>query len=262
MSDSQPFGKALAGQLKRLMDQQAAIQPMQDKFIADGDAAEVVSKLRDSAHLLSWGWHYELPFAMHAGLLLAGLTSNETLLRLSISETQIADLLYLSSDENAPAVEQTIESMSREQAIFILALASSAALTLKSISIYSASINQLVERVRKNNDDEALFHAVSIDLCVQSAPTIAARICQAQFMGDKQFFRRLRKAYKGPNKGRIQYSRLRIAELMLHECNAKSTASTHDINQLVTEKLQVFDGRSGSKNLLALFRNFRKEATD
>ena len=264
LADSAVFGIATAGQLQQFIEMQSQTEVLRKQFIADGQAKELVESVRGTAdaELLDWGWHYEMPLAKHAAMLLACFVDSEEISKIAQSGSQVADLLHVASDENAPRVEQKIESLTRQQAILAIALAQSALMSFRAIANYSASINQLVERVRNKQSDKALFQAVSIDRCVLSAPTISARICQAQVMDDEPFLAALSKAMNRPHEKRRLHSRLRIAELMLHECNARSTANTGELNRLLSEKLKVFDSRNGPKALLALLQQFRQEATD
>ncbi len=70
-----------------------------------------------------------------------------------------------------------------------------------SIMVYKKSLCALIEEVRDGGEgsDAALMNAVRIDRTVVTCPSVAARISQAEAMGETGFFLRLRSALNGPS---------------------------------------------------------------
>jgi hypothetical protein len=67
------------------------------------------------------------------------------------------------------------------------------------IMLFHCSMGHLVDRVRQG-DDDAFFHAIEVDRTALGCRPLADRLAQAELLGDKHFFIRLRKALKGPSK--------------------------------------------------------------
>lgn len=134
------------------------------------------------------------------------------------------------------------------------------------LEIYGHYLNELVQHVREGKDieDNAFFHAVSIDRTVLSCPTFAARLSRAEFFGDKRFMFRLRKAVKGkPHDALLQHLDLKALLQLFHEMRALSNFGLDDADQLFIHELKVYQttGKDPARSLMRFIQRWTAEKT-
>ena len=128
-----------------------------------------------------------------------------------------------------------------------------------SIMIYKQSVCGLIEDAREHDDDDALFKAIRVDRSVVSCPTGAARISNAEALGQKSFFIRLRSALKGPSRKHWEgYRDLRYSLVVLRELGLESL-NDDQLEHLLVKTLKVYpDTPSARKNLRKQYSESRK----
>ena len=151
---------------------------------------------------LTWANIYELSYNQQIASLLVLLNIHTYFIDAAESHDYLGSVLRISKesgelDQWYEANEATINKK------HLLWMAMVLQRNVLSIMLYHQSLGSLVEDVR-TGIDESFFKAVSIDRTILSCPTFANRLSQAEFLGDKQFFIRLRKALKGPSLKHMQ----------------------------------------------------------
>lgn len=129
-----------------------------------------------------------------------------------------------------------------------------------SIMLFNQSMGALVESVRQG-DDEALYKAVRIDRTVLLASPCADRLSKAELLNDKDFFRHLRSALKGPSqKHMAAIQDLRYSIVALRECGF-DTFSDQDLERLFVRTRLYPNSASALKNLRKHIQDSRKITT-
>ena len=118
-----------------------------------------------------------------------------------------------------------------------------------SIMLFHRPLSALVDEVRRGSD-EAFFKAVRIDRSILSCPTFADRLAYAELVQDKDFFRHLRSALKGPLRKQMEALKdLRYAIAILREIGFDSL-SDGQLEDLFVRKLKLYPPvASARKNL-------------
>jgi len=124
--------------------------------------------------------------------------------------------------------------------------------------LYKRSLCALVAEIREG-DDNALFDAVRVDRSAVSCPTIAARISQAELLGEKRFFLRLRSALKGPSKKHWEgYRDLRYSLAVLREMGFDQLSDA-ELEHLLVDVLKVYPkSYTARKNLRKQYSESKK----
>ena len=136
--------------------------------------------------------------------------------------------------------------------------------TRRCVEIYGHYLNELVQQVRDGKDPEnnAFFHAVSIDRTVLSCPTFAARLSRAEFFSDRKFMLRLRKAVKGkPHDALLQHLDLKALLQLFHEMRALSNFGLDDADQIFIQELKVYQttGKDPARSLMRFIQRWTAE---
>lgn len=133
--------------------------------------------------------------------------------------------------------------------------------TILSIMLFHRSLSGLMVEVREGNDD-ALFNVVRLDRCALGCPTIAKRLWEAEMIGDKKFFLRLRNAIKGPqHKHWESYKDLRYSLYVLRDLGFDQL-SDEQLYRLLVKVLKVYpDVPTARKNLRKQYSESRKIKT-
>ena len=124
--------------------------------------------------------------------------------------------------------------------------------------VYQRSLSALVEEVRQG-DDRALFDAVRVDRSIVACPTIASRISRAELCEDREFFLRLKKAFKGLSRKHWEaYNDLRYVLFVLREFGLDKL-SDEELEKLLVHELKVYRNiPSARRNLRKLYAESRK----
>lgn len=121
-----------------------------------------------------------------------------------------------------------------------------------SIMLYHRPLSALVEEVRGGRDgsDDAYFKAVRVDRSILSCPTFSDRLARAELIDDKDFFRHLRSALKGPlEKHQPAIQDLKYSIALLREMGFDSL-SDFQLEDLFVHKLRLYPKHeSARKNL-------------
>lgn len=141
----------------------------------------------------------------------------------------------------------------------LFALACALQRNILSVMLYKQSICGLIEDARERRDDDALFKAIRVDRSVVSCPTAAARISEAEALGQKSFFVRLRSALKGPSLKHWEgYRDLRYSLFVLRELGF-DRLSDDQLEQLLVHTLKVYPKHANArKNLRKQFSESRR----
>ncbi|MEX1199903.1 MAG: hypothetical protein WEB02_03855 [Methylophaga sp.] len=219
---------------------------------------EKVEKLL--GYCFPWSYWYELPYKQSLGifLLLAGLES--LIMEASKSDNPSKTILdYLDTD---PDPLNEAELSDEEKSVFI-SLFMSILHQLRSLSIFSLPLSDLVEKAK--TDDDALLNAVVVDRSVVSCPAIAQRIQYAQLSDDESFLNKLAKAITRtrPRRPESKYDDLRFMLEALDEMKEYENTTQQEKFELLAVDLELFD-TEGNKDSFEAFkkllrrRNIRK----
>lgn len=133
--------------------------------------------------------------------------------------------------------------------------------SILAIMLYHRTLSALVEEVRAGNE-ASLFLAVRVDRSMVACPTFADRIARAELENDKDFFRHLRSALKGPSKKHWEaYQDLRYALYLLRELGFDQMSDAQ-LEDLLVQQLKLYPNLpSARKNLRKQFTQSKKIAT-
>lgn len=214
-----------------------------------------------SSSALYWSIFYELPFHVHIGLLFELFGFAEWIPRPGGGERPAEALQRFVSASEDDAFFDHLQGLEDEEASILLAVLISATHTLDALSLYSCSLNQLVEKAR-GGDWEAFKNAIRVDPVSVSAPSMSRLLALGSLEDNAGVKRRLRSALKGPHSGRRPYSRLRLAQLILEEVGAMEEPRER-IFELVVNQLRLYDYQKADamKGLFSRFDAWRKEST-
>lgn len=179
---------------------------------------------------ISWGEIYEKPFMDQMAILFVLLGLHIPLHDAAQAvdpQEQILDCL----SKGGPLDRWYDESKDTLEWKYLLWLCVVLQRNILSIMLYHQSIGGLVDAVRKG-DDSAFFKAVRVDKTVLLAPTCADRLSRAELTHDKDFFKHLRSALKGPTqKHMLAIQDLRYSIVALRECGF-DRFTDHDLERL------------------------------
>jgi hypothetical protein len=125
--------------------------------------------------------------------------------------------------------------------------------TLRCVLFHGCFLNELIERVR-TDDDKALFDAVRIDSTVVGCMSVSNRISKAALLQDNRFFAKLKAAINGKLAKREQanFQKMRLVFEVLHEAGA-SRLNDAQLQQLFVEELDLYASNAkGGGNAKAL----------
>ena len=250
------FGKLTPAQFRSFVDQLPTFQRMTNEM------GKLMQELPDAKwkDLLtedySWAWVYELPLALHLAVAMYAMNLMDWVKDVVSSpdpqQRVLDDFGKEMSDEFHPDIEGQHG----------LGMVVSVTRTMQSILMHGRSLSALLQEVHDNNDLDCLFKAIKVDRTVVNCPTVADCIAKAELRNDKDFFRRLSNAFKGPSKKewaglapmRFSFNVLREIEL--------NDLSDDDLEHLMVHTLDVYKDVPGArKNLRMHYQNFRKFKT-
>lgn len=201
---------------------------------------------------------YEVPLVQHITLLLVALDRQHEVKEMAMSpDPQQAVLDSLDVDDGDKPHNPQFDKQS------VVALTYSFGRSLQSMATYGRSISSLLQDVRENNDQDALFKAIRTDRTVLGCPTAMNLIAKAQIRDNKAFFKRLRSALAGPSKKEwAGLDQMRYAFLVLREMGINDLSEAA-LEELMVDDLQIYKAGKGDarKNLRAHYRHSRQIKT-
>lgn len=254
---SKEYGKLTADQFRELV----ALVPKLLEMIGEVERmiAQAPASKRDevlSGDISGYSAMYELPLSLHVATTVVALNRQDDLAAFSAApDPQQAALDGLMHDQDDDKPHNEAFEMGE-----VVALAYSVWRTFVSMATYGRSISSLLEEVRERGDRDALFNAVRMDRAVIGCPTVMNAIAKAQISGDKEFFRGLAKALKGPGKRQMApLNRMRFAFLLLREMGVDDLTQA-EVESLIVDKLGVYAPGTGDakKNLWPHYTKSRK----
>lgn len=128
--------------------------------------------------------------------------------------------------------------------------------TLRCVLYHGCFLNELIERVR-SNDDAALLAAVRMDATVIGCPSVVQRISKASILNEEEFFNDLKNAINGKQTKREQgnFQMMRLVLEVLHEAGA-NRLSDAQLNQLFVEELDLYSGNAKGGGCAKALRKF------
>jgi hypothetical protein len=216
----------------------------------------------------AWCHLYEFPIKQHISLANAGIVEGYAKFlkeeHLAGWYKQIVDTpgqitalpgIYRQVDHHFDAIEPNKEDV---QAILptlaaTFRLGMSMYHTLRCVLFHGCFLNELIERVR-TDDDKALFDAVRIDSTVVGCMSVSNRISKAALLQDNRFFAKLKAAINGKLAKREQanFQKMRLVFEVLHEAGA-SRLNDAQLQQLFVEELDLYASNAkGGGNAKAL----------
>lgn len=128
---------------------------------------------------------------------------------------------------------------------------------LLSLCRYRKSINRLLEEARQGID-KSLFRAICIDRTVLSTKTAAARLAQAEWRDDRQFFDKLARAVKGgyPKRPKEDLDFARMALAFIEDATGHAKFNSGQLYSLFVEEMKVFPDDTVLDDSLSSFRVF------
>lgn len=203
---------------------------------------------------------YELPFIQHLGLIVVGLNRMDEVKAMASSadpqEALLEELRKRSETDDKPQHPDFDDDD-------IVSLAYPLIRSLQSMVTYGRSISSLIQDVRENGSQDALFKAIRMDRAVIGCPTAMKLIARAQIRDNKAFFKNLRSALSGPSKKEwAGLGQMRYAFVLLREMGVNDLSEAA-LEALMVDKLKVYQAPKGDarKNLRAHYRQSRKIKT-
>lgn len=201
-------------------------------------------------HCFPWSYWYELPYKQSLAifLILAGLES----LIIDASKSDDPHKFIFDFINTDPDPLNEFELSDEEKSVFI-SLFMSILHQIRSLSIFSMSLSDLVEKAEK--DDNSLFDAVVVDRSVVCCPSIAQRIQFAQLSDDESFLQKLAKAITRtrPRRPESEYDDLRFMLEALDEMKEYKNATQQEKYNLLAVDLELFD-TEGNKDAFEAFK--------
>lgn len=249
---TQPYGNAARELYSRFHQLNNEVDELPD--IAREKKEKVEELLR---HCFPWSYWYELPWKQSLGvfLILAGLES--LIIDAANSDNPHETIFdYLDTD---PDPLNEAELSDEEKSIFI-SLFMSILHQMRSLSIFSSSLSELVEKAK--TDDDALLDAVVVDRSVVSCPSIAQRIQYAQLSDDESFLNKLSKAITRtrPRRPESEYDDLRFMLEALDEMKEYKNATQKQKYELLAVDLELFDTEQNKDAFEAFRKLLRRRA--
>jgi hypothetical protein len=206
---------------------------------------------------LWWAPLYELTFAQNMGWLMYVLGRSDWIQEIASRPDPQESLLKELEDDSPLDWDGGPGGVFTESDLFGLACALQR--NILSVMIYKQSICGLIEDARERADDDSLFKAIRVDKTVVSCPTAAARISEAEALGQKGFFVRLRGALKGPSQKHWEGNRdLRYSLFVLRELGFDQL-SDDELEHLLVHVLKVYPKHENArKNLRKQFSESRR----
>lgn len=253
------YGKLTAEQFKGVIDKLPELRKQRGEFgqlLADLPREKFDAMMGEG---YAWGEIYEYTFAEH----------------ISIAIIAFKEVGWLNAVAKAPDPQQHVldtwpteeehgdfELHPDYQGQDIIGLAYSLQRTILSVMLFQTSMSGLIQRVREDDDVDALFNAIRVDRTAMNCSTIADKIARAQIRDDKRFFLRLRNALKGPTqKHWASYCDLRYSLFVLRELGFNDLSDAQ-LEKLLVHNLKVYpDAPSARKNLRAQYTQSKKIKT-
>lgn len=206
---------------------------------------------------LWWAPLYEMTFTLNVGLLMYVLGKADWLKEIAARPDPQEAVLEEFEDDSPLEWNGGPGGAFTESHLFALACALQR--NVLSVMIYKQTICGLIEEARELANDDALFKAIRVDKSVVSCPTAAARISEAEVLGQKQFFVRLRSALKGPSMKHWEgYRDLRYSLFVLRELGFDQL-SDDQLENLLVNVLKVYPKHENArKNLRKQFSESRR----
>ena len=204
-----------------------------------------------------WGQLYGLSLTQLLALLLKMTGTVDAFLSIAKSSNATEALL-----RDFPAELEKVELPDDPLAIpAILALIAN----LDSISRFSLTIHDLLERVKERHCVLSLARAASVDTGVLALPPAQLYMRSLQMAGETEALATfLRSVGGGPHKGRDVFLELRWAEYLLRDQGAFEECTFGEIHDLLVKRLRLYedDGtlKDSKKSLAMVIRKWRKEA--
>lgn len=132
------------------------------------------------------------------------------------------------------------------------------------MSIYGHFLNDLVKQVRDGGKyaDEAFFKAITIDRTILTCPTFAARLARAEYFGEKDFLRHLRKAFKGkPHDALLVHQDLRSWMHVFSDMNILDKLSVNEADFLFIQELKLYQdaGEDPARSLMRFIQRWKEQ---
>lgn len=197
-----------------------------------------------------WSYWYELSYKHSLAIFLIAAGLDSLMIDASKSENPHKFIFdYLDSNPD-PLNEDELDD--DEMSLFV-SLFMSVLHQMRSLSIFSVSLSDLVENAK--TDDKALFDAVLVDRSVVSCPSIAQRIQFAQLSDDESFLNDLAKAITRarPRRPESEYDDLRFMLEALDEMYEYKNATQQEKFELLAVDLELFD-TEGNKDAFEAFK--------
>jgi hypothetical protein len=205
----------------------------------------------------NWGEFYELSFSEHVALVAHALGLARHLSEVVAApdpQQKVLDDIHREDLVDESAIEADPQRL--------IGMVFSLQRTVLSVMLFQRSMSGLLQEVREQDSNDALFKAVRVDRAVLAAPTVADRIARAELRRDERFFMHLRSALKGPQQKHWEaYHDLRYALFVLRELGL-DRLSDAQLEWLMVDVLKVYQSTpSARKNLRAQYQQSRRIRT-
>lgn len=222
---------------------------------------------------LQWWIFYELDFKKCVVALINFLFSPENLIqndKLNLSPERILDLGH----ELVVELEQTLKGsdLNAEDKRILLSLFiniyQALAGNIKAMMVfgYPYSLSYLINKVRTEDNIQALFDAILIDRTCLYTPTAQQRIVKAALIGDGSFFNQLSRALNGsrPRRTSPELDEVRLMEAIMADLQDFKPLSQQELCELFIDQLGIYPNNTedpcGSlwKNIQRIRKAYKK----
>lgn len=190
-------------------------------------------------HLTTWADFYEMPFPNFILFFFNYIGMLDQIKKVLLGKQPVDSIIQWM--ETNPESDIDPDNISDEEKGIIFSMFIALTKDIEAILRYSVSMHDLI-RQTKENDDKALFQAITIDRMVLTCPTAANRIAEAEFSSDKKFFLSLSNAINGhkPRRPKPELDEVRYLLAVLEETKSLAKISHEKLFDVLVNDLQVY----------------------
>ena len=214
---------------------------------------EEFKKQKESAEdflkkIYPWSGFYLLSHSLIVGGVFETMGLLERIQEAAQSENKIEDQLKICQDamedKYAFETQYRLNSLNDEELGFFLAMFFAMLGNIEGLKMYSQTVSDLVKLAE--NNDEALFKAVSVDRSVVGNPIISKRIGSAHICGDESFMDKLVKAIKRTKPRREhKLDDVRYMVEVFDEIEGVGSVTHKALAELMINKLRIYPEKEG-----------------
>lgn len=192
---------------------------------------------------LRWSSLYEKGFDEHLGIVVCAMGLSETVASYAQFQGRDMHRLRLQLIKKPDLLKENAAETKQEHLLGIMA---SLMRTLIAKQAYGLYLNELVERVRRDGNQDAFTKAVYVDRSVLSCDTFARRLAVAELLKDQEFLGAVASAMKEPPKvWDLRRGPFRFGLQLVRDVGALDGLTEKSAYWLFCEKTHLYRGVKG-----------------